>query len=176
QVDALVTDLQWLVRVPQHYTLYGMDTTMEAVDFAGYRPPSDDLSEMPVALPPAEDMASHLFRLAVKDPTEDAAKVGFSYAVRPGDGVGMLAFWLGLLLLLIVVYRRGSGRAFGIVGVIGVVLGLALMIGKVVIWGLGDGEAMLAAGLLAAAAFFGWLMRDKPNTPDSGGTVTDPQS
>ena len=82
--------------------------------------------------------------------------MAMSYATRPSDGMGDALWWLGIVLLVIVAFRRSRGRKGGLnIGLF--TLGLMLCVARMVGWGLEDAEAWIGVGLVLAASLFGWV-------------------
>ena len=83
KLDVLVTDLQWLVRVPARLAVHGIDTTLTEADAGGYRGPPATESALPVTLPPSGETVSILLTRPVTDPAEEAARLSFRFVTRP---------------------------------------------------------------------------------------------
>ncbi|MFT7626124.1 MAG: hypothetical protein ACI9WU_005317 [Myxococcota bacterium] len=154
--DVLVTDLQWVVRIPTKFALHNVDTDMQVGDGYDYRAPSEMGSELPVALRSAADVRVLLFTLPVQEPSEAAATVSFSYVSRPGDWLGSALWIIGLVLLLLLAFRRAARRGMGAIGWFMLLAGVGGMAAKIVGWGADDTEVTFAIVALVIASLVGW--------------------
>lgn len=156
KTDALVTNLQWLLRLPQKFTVHDVETTMEQVDPSEYKKPElpGSSAGRSTGVPREGEVQELLFTVPVNNADEDAPKLTVSYVDRPGDWAGTVLWILGLLLLVAAAWRRAAsrGRAW-----IAIVLGLGLLAAKVFGWGFDESEAMIAIGAILAAAIAGYL-------------------
>ena len=169
RADVVVTDLQWLMRVPMDYALHSISTGMDEADARDYRAPGGAASAMPIPMPQGSDTRMLLYTLAVQEPTEDAVEFSMSYVSRPSEGFGGLLWIVAVVLLLLVVFRRGAGRQMGAIGWLMLLVGLGAGVGKIIGWGIDDMEAWVAIGLLVVASVAGMLMSRKrsKSTEDS---------
>ena len=161
--DALVTDLQWLVRTPVKYTVLKTHTRLEEKDAKTYRAPN--VAPMDVALP-TEESHDRLFTLAVADPADEAPAVGLRYVATPGDWLGS-ALWIACILLLAFFVRlRAAGRSLGVAGALALLFGILTGTGKLFGWGLDATEAIVAVvallGTGIASAVFAKKKVDAP--------------
>lgn len=168
KTDVLVTDLHWLVRMPKTFALHSIDTSMQEADAADYAPGFTVASALPIAAPPARDLRMLLFKLPVNDASEPAPKLSVSYVTRPSKDLGQFAWILGLVLLIVVAFRRAAGKKTGVAGWAMVVLGLGCFAAKSMVFGVDDTELWTAVGFLVAAAVAGLVVGFKRRTEQAG--------
>ena len=180
--DVLVTDLQWLIRMPKRFVMGGYETPMREGDAERYVGPGGTTSA-PIAIPDADDVHLLLFSLPVSDPTEAAPAIGAFYIgkskprrerdrpawAEDAPWGGTLAWGAAVVLLILVAFRRGRGRKLGLAGWTMLLIAIAAGAARFVGWGAIDTtEASFAVGMVVLAAGAGWLVaRGNPRGEDA---------
>ena len=151
QTDVLVTNLQWLWRTPRDYAVYGVDTQLQEAHSGHYEPPPMT-DEGAVSIPSGTRMKTHLFLLAVTDPSESPATIDMSYVTRPGDDAAIVLWGLAILFLVLSTYWRAQGRRRALLLLI---LGLALGGARLYLWTVEWSELLMAVIAVSVAAVAG---------------------
>ncbi len=166
--DALVTDWQWLVRVPKGFHVHGLDTKLAAQERHLYRAPPTPAPESPFGalLARADETTDLLFTLAVGAPEDAAIEVGLKLLKRPSEGTGAWLWWAGVLLLVFVVFRRAARHTLGVSGGIMLFLGLGSVVAKLLVLGSDDSDTTWLVILLVVSATVGFFVGRRKAAPE----------
>ncbi len=160
--DVRVGDVQWLVRTPVEFAVFGV--TAEHLKEKGddmYRPPAVLSSgvKMLTRLPNPDEYNTRLFTIEELRAKGDAPEITLSFASTPGSWVALLLSLLALALLILVVRRRVAQEPLGLSGFAALLVGVAALVLKAVGWGIGVGEAIIGIMILTAVAVWTWRAR-----------------
>lgn len=151
--DVRLSDLQWLLRFPSRFTLYGVDTELKERPYYHYRPVPPGSAELPFGVPPGEELTEHLFTYAVLDPTEPAPLLDLTYAGGAAGALDGVVLVLAVGLLGLFVWRRARGAPLDRAGGLLLAGGLSLLVLKAAAWALTGPEALAVAAALLVIGF-----------------------
>jgi len=158
--DVFVTDLQWLVRVPEKITVYGTSSELESLPADQYRYPPSAARGHTLGMEVATNTTTtnHLFVAKVLDAGDARAlTVSVSTLLAP-PALGTLLLVLALALLAFAIWQRARRVSSRLVWA-ALVAGLLLLVARIAVWGIAGDEAVGLALVLAAVAITSWLLR-----------------
>ncbi len=117
RLDLLVTDLRWLVRIPEDIGILSADTQLETAPSWRFHTDRELAAQLdlPFAVGVHELFEEHLWTRSVLDPSEEVPTLSVSYVVTPGSTLGYLLGLLVLLMLLPPVRRAAMAGAQALV-------------------------------------------------------------
>lgn len=162
EADLLATEVQWRVLLPRDYRIARQSTdlaSLEPWETTALDSDGDYASGLPIRIPEPTELQVIAFSVPVSEATEPIAGVSLSLLATPppawGDAFGMLA---GLLLLFAVAMRFGRGlwtRWSRLALIVGIVLGVATLVG----WQVRGDAVITLAVTLAGTAVVARLVR-----------------
>jgi len=153
--DLRVGRVQWLLRLPDGFSLHGVSTDLKPVEPYLFRAPERS-SGKPASVLPEGDFESHLFTYAVHDPSEPALELAFVFVSGGAGSIDFLLLLAALVLLGCVVVRRTHGDPMRRKDWICLGVGVVLLLLKAGVWGLGFGEGLLTVVVLAGVSIVAW--------------------
>lgn len=165
KVNLRVSDIQWLVRTPVEFAVFGVTADYLKEKHADdYRPPGNvqaDGVRTLTSLSNPDEYAMRLFTVEELRAKGDAIEVTLSFASTPGSWVALLLSLIALILLIIVVRRRVAQEPLGASGFLALLLGVGALVLKASGWGIGIGEALLGVAILTAVGIWTWRSREE---------------
>ena len=149
--DLRVGQVQWLLRLPEGFSLHGVSTDLKRAEPYLFQAPERPSGE-PAAAQPEGDFESHLFTYAVHDPSEPALELAFVFVSGGAGALDTLLLLVALALLGCVVVRRALRDPMRRNDWLCLGAGTLLLLVKAGVWGLSLPEGLLAAAVLAAVA------------------------
>ena len=160
-LDVRENALVWMVRVPGDRKIMGLDTELRKAGLGAWSAPADVVKgglNVPVPMP--DQAIERVFTHTVHDPKDEPLLIAFNHVAGEADGIAILLLLLGIAGVCVFVWVRTRGRQGGRKDLLALLVGVAFIGLKAMLWDLDGGEVtliVLAAGAVAGAGALGRL-------------------